>query len=72
MVIGILDSHLSPGECKSTFQLLCLFCSGNSDTSTAELKAKGGLVLLKPGPHFTSNHELISDSSPQLNQCAPQ
>lgn len=58
MVIGILDSYLSPVELnvsKSTSQLFFWFCSGNSDTSTPELKPKGGLMLLKLGP-FSSFH----------------
>lgn len=61
MVIGIRDSHLSPVQLnvrKSTSQLLCRFCSGNSDTSTPELKTKGGLILLKLGPFssFQTHH----------------
>lgn len=54
-------SHLSPVELtvhENKSQLLCWFCSGNSDASTPELKTKGGLILFKPGPFssFQTHH----------------
>lgn len=63
-MIGILDSHLSPVEFNahksSSSQLLCWFCSENSDASTPELKTKEGLILLKLGPFSSSQTHYLS------------